>query len=142
MRNAIGEKGSRERIGAVMGAPLRPSETALPVTREPGLSSTRSTLEQFTPIAEALQRGGHGSCAVVTCYWQGNQSLTLEEPIDDNIDGGHAFNMVNHRGTIYIVDPQTGESWSGQAVTGWFGVGRARAVEAVVWDPKGRPIPW
>ncbi|MEU4625952.1 toxin glutamine deamidase domain-containing protein [Actinoplanes sp. NPDC023801] len=49
----------------------------------------------FDKIIDALQRGGHGSTAIIINVWQDSTS--------------HAWNAVNHNGSILFLDPQTGE---------------------------------
>jgi hypothetical protein len=48
----------------------------------------------FAQIIDTLQRGGHGSTAVIVNVWEDNSA--------------HAWNAVNHHGSILFVDPQTG----------------------------------
>ncbi|MEU0744412.1 toxin glutamine deamidase domain-containing protein [Streptomyces sp. NPDC006134] len=46
-------------------------------------------------IASTLQQAGHGAAAIVQVDWPGG--------------GGHAFNAVNHHGTIIWIDTQSGD---------------------------------
>ncbi|MFI5935190.1 toxin glutamine deamidase domain-containing protein [Actinoplanes sp. NPDC051494] len=49
----------------------------------------------FNALHQTLLNGGPGSCAVVITYWEGG--------------GGHAWNAVNHNGTILYLDTQTNQ---------------------------------
>lgn len=55
----------------------------------------------FSGIGNDLANAGHGSSAYVVVTWKGG--------------GGHAFNAVNHQGTVFFVDAQP----TGGAVDTW-----------------------
>lgn len=55
----------------------------------------------FSDIGSSLANAGHGSSACVVVTWKGG--------------GGHAFNAVNHQGTVFFIDAQP----TGGAVDTW-----------------------
>jgi papain fold toxin 1 (glutamine deamidase) of polymorphic toxin system len=73
-------------------------------------------------IEQDLLRAGHGSAAVVQVDWPDG--------------GGHAFNAVNHHGTVVWVDSQCGEV-SHEPLY----VDQAEHVWHIPMDPHGRPLP-
>ncbi|MGI5499185.1 toxin glutamine deamidase domain-containing protein [Lentzea sp. CA-135723] len=86
----------------------------------------------LTRVIEAVREGGHGAGAVV-----------LGNGLRHN---GHAWNVVNHRGTVHVVDPQFGTvvPADGHVHPAMFGVyalvldGRGARVEDLGVDP-GNP---
>ncbi|MGW6449808.1 toxin glutamine deamidase domain-containing protein [Lentzea sp. NPDC055074] len=73
-------------------------------------------------VIGALREAGHGAGALV-----------LGDAVSGN---GHAWNLVNHNGTVYVVDPQFGtvEPAEGHVHPAMFGV------YALVLDADGEPI--
>jgi hypothetical protein len=59
-------------------------------------AGTGADPETAARIEQVLLRHGHGSAALVQVDWSGG--------------GGHAFNAVNHEGTVVWVDSQSGEA--------------------------------
>jgi hypothetical protein len=53
----------------------------------------------FASVARTLLQGGHGSTAIIINQWEGPTGH----------GGWHAWNAVNHNGTLYFIDPQTGD---------------------------------
>lgn len=79
----------------------------------------------YTALEERLKAAGHGSAAIVFVDW----------PVGANGEkSGHAFNVVNHEGTIYWVDGQLGLVSTDQIHT------KAVGVYSVAFDPNRVPL--
>jgi len=78
-------------------------------------------------LKAALEKGGPGSSAVIGSHWQ---------------DGGHAYNVVNHEGTIETVDSQSHEvlDYSDQSIHPELEGAEDLEHQAMVWDADGRRI--
>lgn len=87
-------------------------------------------LEATADLRDMLQEHGHGSSAIV-------HSLVMTE---DGKTMGHAYNVVNHEGTIKVVDAQTHEvlPFSEAGIRPGFGPRSEHRVLA--WDSSGRNI--
>ncbi len=108
------------------------------VTRgEPSELTEEWAGRRFTPLdeprqlADTLRAGGHGSVAIV------HSDFTTT----DGRGGGHAYNVVNHEGSLKVVDAQT------QLVAPWSDhsphpalVGTEQRHVAMAWAPDGRPL--
>ncbi|MFD0519975.1 toxin glutamine deamidase domain-containing protein [Paractinoplanes durhamensis] len=92
----------------------------------------------FEAVARTLLQGGHGSTAVIVTEWQSGSA--------------HAWNAVNHHGTLLFIDPQTGEhqdatNWQGgpghRTLYGHTGTsfgGNAVGLHALMVDGQGNPM--
>lgn len=87
------------------------------------------TFERTTPedLRAALERGGHGSSAIVGSTWS---------------DGGHAYNVVNYRGEILTADYQIHEVFPYSDLAIHPGLEDADDAHhwAMAWDARGRRI--
>ncbi|WP_144009305.1 toxin glutamine deamidase domain-containing protein [Enemella evansiae] len=81
-------------------------------------------------VRSALEEGGHGSSAIVLTEWY------------DGVQwNGHAYNALNHEGTVKTVDPQTGDVFDfGREIHPAFESSPTARHEVMVWDPYGSRI--
>ena len=91
--------------------------------------------EEFEParaheLRDLLERGGHGSSAIVHSTWEGP------------MPGGHAYNVVNHEGRVITVDPQEGRvlDYSDREIHSDLENATGASHRAIAWDSKGRRI--
>ncbi|GIF24502.1 hypothetical protein BJ973_007981 [Actinoplanes tereljensis] len=92
----------------------------------------------FEAVARALLQGGHGSTAVIVTEWENNSA--------------HAWNAVNHHGTLYFIDPQSGKYQDASNFTGGPGHrtlyghtgtpngSNAVGIHALMVDGQGNPM--
>ncbi len=81
-------------------------------------------------LRSALERGGHGSSAIV-----GTQYFAKDTR------GGHAYNVVNHQGEILTVDGQEGTCVPMSAeIHHKFDRFEGNAHSAMAWDSHGRSL--
>jgi len=92
-------------------------------------------------IVARLQEAGPGSSAIVVASWEADDLPDGMEPVDQDRPC-HAFNAVNHDGTVYYVDGQTGEysPWPPTTNDPYFAGRTFETVEAVGWDEEGEPL--
>ncbi len=88
--------------------------------------------EEFTPtdpdeLRAALERGGHGSSAIVGTSFE---------------DGGHFYNVVNHNGEIITVDAQLNEyyEYSNESIHPLLEDYDRLYHRTMAWDAQGRRI--
>ena len=91
--------------------------------------------EEFEParaheLRDLLERGGHGSSAIVHSTWEGP------------MPGGHAYNVVTHEGRVITVDPQEGRvlDYSDREIHSDLENATGASHRAIAWDSKGRRI--
>ena len=81
-------------------------------------------------LAGVLEREGAGSSAVVHTRWTDSEGHKH----------GHAYNVVNDRGEIKVVDPQTCEVLPFQNGSIRPRISSVSAHQVLIWDAKGRPV--
>ncbi|MDI6097071.1 toxin glutamine deamidase domain-containing protein [Actinoplanes sp. NEAU-A12] len=81
--------------------------------------------QAFVRIATTLLQGGHGSTAIIINQWEGG--------------GWHAWNAVNHHGTLLFLDPQSGEYSDATNFTGG-GPGQHRTLYGHAGTPHGSNV--
>ncbi|OJF15816.1 toxin glutamine deamidase domain-containing protein [Couchioplanes caeruleus] len=102
-----------------------------------GLSPTQAQAridQGFAAVARTLLQGGHGSTAIIINKWEGA--------------GAHAWNAVNHHGTIVFLDPQSGRYADAgtpglRTLYGHTGTAHGSNVveiNALMVDGQGRPM--
>ncbi|MCZ2817251.1 toxin glutamine deamidase domain-containing protein [Modestobacter sp. VKM Ac-2984] len=92
--------------------------------------------EQFTrtddvaAIRRRLEEGGHGTSAIIGSQWAN----------DGGGRGGHAYNVVNHRGRIQVVDSQHHEVLSFDDATIHPYFDQAWGHQVMMWNDEGKRI--
>jgi hypothetical protein len=83
----------------------------------------------YRDLHRQLLDGGHGSYAFLISSWEGG--------------GSHAWVAVNQNGTVLYLDPQTGRVGDRPLYphTGWPAWHNVIAIDALVLDPGGEPLP-
>lgn len=92
-------------------------------------SGSPDTAAGYQQIADKLTAAGPGSAAVVEALWKG-----VDKNGKPTFSGGHAFNAVNHQGTVLWVDMQQGTVSENPPYL------HAGAVASIVLDSNGKKI--
>ena len=121
--NHIGEFEGHLRAERVTGSGF--TEITPSVAHKPPADAKADIDHAFMRIATALLQGGHGSTAIIINQWEG--------------DGWHAWNAVNHHGTLLFLDPQSGEYSDATNFTGG-GPGQHRTLYGHAGAPDGSNV--
>lgn len=93
--------------------------------------------ERFTPapndveLRRVLTDGGHGSSAIVHSTW---------EQDGRQMAGGHAYNVVNFRGALRVLDGQSSENFDWMPGDIHPAIGRNPEHRVMAWNAKGERI--
>lgn len=110
-------------------------ERGLFVEGEESLRTEQWAGEKFSDVydtadlRELIQAGGHGTSAIIHSTW-----------FQEGYACGHAFNVVNHLGTIEVIDSQTHEvlPWDSEGIR--EGLPASSRHTGMVWNGSGARI--
>jgi hypothetical protein len=127
-------RGNREE--AAGRAPQETSPGVYEVEGETSLVTEQWAGESFRDVYRvedlhaAIDRSGHGSSAIVHSIWA-----------DENGGfAGHAYNVVNHEGTLKVCDGQIGRTYEWSALSVHPELDGDARHTAIAWGPKGERI--
>lgn len=90
---------------------------------------TFTRTEDIAAIRAELERGGHGSSAIIGSNWENGRAR-----------GGHAYNLVNYQGRILVVDAQNSRVMDFDDQTVHPGFAKSYGHRVMMWDKDGERI--